>query len=90
MFLNRLLPGVLSGLLLGSAALAKPLAFPQVAKRDVSCGDNGPDNRACWKNDWDINTDYEVDTPPGVTRTVSFLLLPSLIAASILPANRAT
>ena len=33
---------------------------------------NTPSNRACWSNGFDINTDYEVRTPPGGQRTVSF------------------
>ncbi|EOO03476.1 putative laccase precursor protein [Phaeoacremonium minimum UCRPA7] len=44
---------------------------PQVASRAiVTCGQNEAHNRACWKNRWDINTDYENITPDtGNTRT---------------------
>ncbi len=35
------------------------------------CGQNNATNRACWKNSWSINTDYETNTPPAFnTRTV--------------------
>jgi hypothetical protein len=26
---------------------------------------NGPQSRQCWKNGFDINTDYEAQAPPG-------------------------
>lgn len=29
------------------------------------CGQHNATNRACWKNNWNINTDYEVTTPPA-------------------------
>jgi len=29
------------------------------------CGQNGPDNRGCWKNNWRVTTDYEKDVPPA-------------------------
>ncbi len=36
------------------------------------CGQNNATNRGCWKNNWNINTDYETTTPPAFnTRTVS-------------------
>lgn len=31
-------------------------------------------NRACWSGGFDINTDYELSTPPGVTRSYSWTL----------------
>ncbi|KAI0416031.1 L559a mutant of Melanocarpus Albomyces laccase [Xylaria grammica] len=31
-------------------------------------------NRACWSRGFDINTDYELSTPPGVTRSYSWTL----------------
>lgn len=35
------------------------------------CGQNNATNRGCWKNSWNISTDYEVTTPPAFnTRTV--------------------
>lgn len=32
------------------------------------CGENGPTNRRCWKNYWNISTDYEGIIPTGTTR----------------------
>jgi hypothetical protein len=40
-----------------------------------ACGQNNATNRACWKNNWNINTDYETTTPPGTTRNVSNIAL---------------
>ncbi|KAI1360622.1 laccase [Xylaria arbuscula] len=37
-----------------------------------SCND--VDNRACWSSGFDINTDYELSTPPGVSRSYSWVL----------------
>jgi hypothetical protein len=35
------------------------------------CGQNNATNRGCWKNNWNISTDYEFNTPPAFnTRTV--------------------
>ncbi len=78
MMLHSLLSGALSALLLSGSTLAKPLSYPPSSstKRDVSCGNNSPTNRACWKNNWDIHTDYETTVPTGVTRTVSLLSRP--------------
>ena len=40
-------------------------------KRAPTC--NTPSNRACWTNGFDINTDYENNTPfTGSTKAVSF------------------
>lgn len=37
------------------------------------CGQNNATNRGCWKNNWSVNTDYEISTPPAFnTRTVCF------------------
>lgn len=35
------------------------------------CGQNNATNRRCWKNNWNIDTDYLETTPPAFnTRTV--------------------
>lgn len=36
-------------------------------RQTVSC--NTPEDRACWSDGFDINTDYELETPEGITRT---------------------
>ncbi|GAB1319918.1 hypothetical protein MFIFM68171_10128 [Madurella fahalii] len=37
------------------------------------CGQHGPTNRGCWKNNWNISTDYEHTTPPAFnTRVFDF------------------
>lgn len=71
MFLPGLLSGFLPGVMFAALASAKPMPNPQVASRAiVTCGQNEAHNRACWKNRWDINTDYENITPDtGNTRT---------------------
>jgi len=33
-----------------------------------------PSNRQCWLPGYDINTDYESKTPPGITRKVSVIV----------------
>lgn len=72
MFLQRLLPGILSGVMSITLASATPVPDPQVSSRAgvVACGQNESHNRACWRNRWDINTDYEKITPDtGNTKT---------------------
>lgn len=57
---------------------AKPLdaqphqrSVPNLLPRQVitpggaPCGQNNATNRACWKNSWNISTDYEVTNPPA-------------------------
>lgn len=61
-----------------SFVLAKPLdstphqrSVPNLLPKQVitpggaPCGQNNAKNRACWKNSWNINTDYEVTNPPA-------------------------
>ncbi|KAK3322850.1 multicopper oxidase-domain-containing protein [Apodospora peruviana] len=37
------------------------------------CGQNNATNRGCWKNSWNISTDYEVSNPPAFnTRNIDF------------------
>ncbi len=66
--------------LLPLLALANPLPSPTangLAPRQTiipggaPCGQNNATNRGCWKNNWNINTDYEATYPPAFnTRTV--------------------
>ncbi|KAK0711770.1 multicopper oxidase-domain-containing protein [Lasiosphaeris hirsuta] len=68
--------------LLVSVSLAKPLAPSPViglAPRQTiipggsPCGQNTATNRACWKNNWTVKTDYEVTNPPAFnTKTYEF------------------
>ncbi|KAK3681564.1 multicopper oxidase-domain-containing protein, partial [Podospora appendiculata] len=63
-------------------ALATPFQKPNPVVNNVlprqtvtpggsPCGQNNATNRACWKNAYSINTDYEVTNPPAFnTRTV--------------------
>ncbi|KAH6646044.1 multicopper oxidase [Truncatella angustata] len=53
-----------------AAVTAAPATGPIELRQSASC--NTPDNRACWSDGFDINTDYELSTPEGVTRTFDF------------------
>jgi hypothetical protein len=75
-------------LVAGKPALSKPMPSPvaQVLQPSTTvipggsaCGQNNATNRACWKNNWNINTDYEATTPPGTTRNVSTCPCQSLV-----------
>lgn len=59
--------GVLSLFSVLAAVIAAPANEHLNARQAVSC--NSPDNRACWSEGFDINTDYDLSTPDGVTRT---------------------
>lgn len=61
--------------------MSKPMPSPvaqavqpstSVTPGGSACGQNNATNRACWKNNWNINTDYETTTPPGTTRNVGY------------------
>ncbi|KAB5577568.1 laccase-2 [Coniochaeta sp. 2T2.1] len=63
--------------------LSKPMPSPvaQVVQPSTTvtpggsaCGQNNATNRACWKNNWNINTDYETTTPPGTTRNIDLYI----------------
>ncbi|KAK3934272.1 laccase [Diplogelasinospora grovesii] len=74
--------GLWSVLLLASSlTAATPLATPVIdllPRQTITpggkpCGQNNATNRACWKNSWNITTDYEVTNPPAFnTRTFDF------------------
>ena len=48
-----------------------------LGKRDSNNGQcvNTPDSRGCWRDGFDINTDYEVEVPQGKLVEVKFLIL---------------
>lgn len=50
------------------------LARQTITPGGAPCGEHGPTNRRCWKNNWNVSTDYEGVIPTGTTRTVSFSL----------------
>jgi hypothetical protein len=80
MLLKSLTVAVLYGSL--AAATPKPsrvdIRAPQASSTITpggpACGQNGPTNRACWKNVWNISTDYETTTPPGTTRNIDLFI----------------
>ncbi|KAI0145459.1 multicopper oxidase-domain-containing protein [Xylariaceae sp. FL1272] len=59
-----LLAGLFAGLVVGA-----PSRVIGLDGRASTC--NTPSNRACWSNGFDINTDYELSTPAGTTRTIN-------------------
>jgi FtsP/CotA-like multicopper oxidase with cupredoxin domain len=69
----KLLALLASGLLAISGAVAEPLpdrVGPLAARQTIipggrPCGQNNATNRGCWKNNWNISTDYEINTPPA-------------------------
>ncbi|KAI0146303.1 laccase-like protein [Xylariaceae sp. FL1272] len=65
------LAGLMTALLAGLSQSA-PSTIQQLETRASTC--NTATNRACWSDGYDINTDYEVDTPDGVTRTYDFTI----------------
>ncbi|RYP33276.1 hypothetical protein DL767_004829 [Monosporascus sp. MG133] len=65
------LSGLVSGLLFSAYAVAAPYLDKQLETRGPGpC--HTPSNRACWSNGFNINTDYEVSTPPGRLRTYTW------------------
>lgn len=77
MFSMSLSSLLLSGLLSSRLTSAFPSSFnspePVLARQVESC--NTASNRACWTDGFDINTDYEVDTPiTGVVRNYTLTL----------------
>src|SRR3569833_3303953 len=89
MRLHTLLQGALPISLFGSLVFSYPAASnsssygnstsygceatPPPPGSGPSC--NTPDNRACWKKGFDINTDYEAEYPrTGVTRKYQFIV----------------
>lgn len=68
-----------------SGGSAKPLENPTpvahllprqtITPGGQPCGENNATNRFCWKNNWNVSTDYEFYHPPAFnTRTVSSYL----------------
>ncbi|KAI0601470.1 laccase [Biscogniauxia sp. FL1348] len=69
---NFLLKAV-TGLLFTSLVNSKP-TFNYLASRQSNSSCNTPDNRACWSDGFDINTDYEKNIPDGVTRVYDLVI----------------
>ena len=67
---NTVLQGLLPVTLFTALVSAAPRVCPAPPPgSSPSC--NTADNRACWRNGFDINTDYETSTPnTGITRKV--------------------
>jgi hypothetical protein len=67
---------LLGGVVLATGALAVPapdkagVLQPRqtIIPGGSPCGQNGPTNRGCWKNNWRVTTDYEFDAPPAFVR----------------------
>ncbi|KAL8418990.1 hypothetical protein RB594_002267 [Gaeumannomyces avenae] len=38
------------------------------------CGQNNATNRGCWKNYWNVSTDYELTIPTGTTRVIDLTI----------------
>lgn len=69
--------------------LAPTPVFPNLVPRQTiipggrPCGQNNETNRRCWKNNWNITTDYEKSWPPAFTtrrvrRLTTWLMLQGL------------
>ncbi|KAK1955884.1 multicopper oxidase [Colletotrichum sublineola] len=70
---STFLSSSLGAVLLSSLAQANPIR--SVEPRQAACGSHGPGNRACWNGNFDINSDFEILTPPqGKLRTFDFTL----------------
>jgi hypothetical protein len=85
MLFDSLRVGLGMGLAVAPLALANPMPNPVaelVPRQTITpggppCGQNNATNRRCWKNSWNIDTDYEATNPPAFnTRVVSFSLYP--------------
>jgi len=79
MIMSSILSGVGSLLILAPFTLANPLpdrVYEAILPRQTitpggkPCGQNNATNRRCWKNNWNISTDYEVDNPPAFNSPV--------------------
>ncbi|KAI1487858.1 laccase [Biscogniauxia mediterranea] len=64
---------VFTGLLFTTLVNSKP-TFNHLANRQSNSSCNTPDNRACWSDGFDINTDYEKNIPQGVTRVIDLVI----------------
>ncbi|KAK6216610.1 multicopper oxidase [Colletotrichum tabaci] len=63
----------LGAALLASLTHANPIR--SVEPRQAGCGSHGPGNRACWNGDFNLDSDFEILTPPqGKLRTFDFTL----------------
>ena len=65
--------GLVSGLLFATSAVAAPPLLQPIEVRQDDCGTAS--NRACWADGFDINTDYDLETPEGSLKTVSVTMV---------------
>ncbi|KAI1344677.1 laccase [Xylariaceae sp. FL0016] len=65
---------VLVCLALSASAFSSPTVSDVLATRQSGSTCNTPDNRACWTDGFDINTDYEASIPDGITRVIDLYL----------------
>ncbi|KAI1111347.1 L559a mutant of Melanocarpus Albomyces laccase [Nemania sp. NC0429] len=71
--LGGVVAGFLAGLGQGAPSLTHSHSLgPEPEPRGANC--NTAHNRGCWSAGFDIKTDYESSTPPGVTRSFSFTI----------------
>jgi len=87
---HKLRFALVAGLLFGIHVDANPIASPvidliprqTIIPGGKPCGQNNATNRGCWKNNWNISTDYEETYPPAfntrVVRAPAVLLCQSL------------
>ncbi|KAI5923151.1 laccase [Camillea tinctor] len=69
----NLLFKVVTGLLLINLATSTP-TFNYLANRQSNSSCNTPENRSCWSDGFDINTDYDTNIPVGVTREYDLVI----------------
>ncbi|GKT49106.1 laccase [Colletotrichum spaethianum] len=70
---STLMSSSLGAVFLASLVQANPIRSAE--PRQAGCGSNGPGNRACWNGDFNLDSDFEILTPPqGKLRTFDFTL----------------
>jgi hypothetical protein len=74
MLLASVLAGFVPGLMLAATVGANPVpdpVYPGIMPRQTiipggrPCGQNNATNRRCWKNNWNVTTDYDLSYPPA-------------------------
>ncbi|KAI1499873.1 laccase [Biscogniauxia marginata] len=73
MFSYNFLLKAATGLLFAALVASKPAPYP-LAIRQSNSTCNTPDNRACWSDGFDINTDYDRYIPQGITRNIDLVI----------------
>ncbi|KAH9885161.1 laccase [Xylariomycetidae sp. FL2044] len=70
---NMFRPYLLSALL-ALARLATSKSPDLLVPRQSGPTCNTPDDRGCWTDDFSIDTDYDIDTPDGITRVIDLVI----------------